>query len=70
MDRCVRRERLVTRRGFDPSAAEALMGLPLPSEAKRAQSDWIILNHGTLADLEARTREAWEAILARAAEAS
>lgn len=62
----VRRERLVALRGLDPAEAERLIAAQMPSEAKRARSDFIIDNAGSEADLEAAARRVWDEIIARA----
>ena len=61
----VRRERL-RQRGLTAEEADALLAAQLPADAKRARSDYVIENNGTLAALEARARDVWQALLARA----
>lgn len=65
----VRRERLMAARGLPRAEADALIGAQMPSEQKRARSQIVIDNHGTLAELEKKTREAWKEIERRAARA-
>lgn len=65
--RAVRLERLMRDRGLDAAAAGAMIDAQWPSERKRARADWIIDNTGTLAELEARAREVFDAITARVA---
>ena len=62
----IRRDRLITRRGMNPAEADRLIAAQLPSEGKRARSDFILDNAGTEADLEAAARRVWDAITARA----
>lgn len=62
----LRRERLVRARGLTPEAADRLIASQLPAEVKRARSDIVITNDGTLAQLRDRARDAWRAVLARA----
>jgi dephospho-CoA kinase len=56
-------------RGLDAAAAGAMIDAQWPSERKRPRAHWIIDNTGTLADLEARAREVFDAIIERAASA-
>ena len=62
----IRRDRLITRRGMNPAEADRLIAAQLPSEGKRARSDFILDNAGSEADLEAAARRVWDAITARA----
>jgi dephospho-CoA kinase len=57
----IRRKRLV-RRGLGAAEADQLMASQLPSENKRAGSDIVIENRGSLDDLEKAAREAWRQI--------
>jgi dephospho-CoA kinase len=57
----IRRKRLVGR-GLSEAEADQLMASQLPSEKKRAGSDIIIENRGSLDDLEKAAREAWRQI--------
>ena len=57
----IRRKRLV-RRGLGDAEADQLMASQLPSEKKRAGSDIVIENRGSLDDLEKAAREAWRQI--------
>ena len=61
-----RHERLVRERHLEPEDADRLIGSQMPSERKREKSQIIIDNTGSLADLEARAREAWGEITRRA----
>lgn len=63
----LRRRRLVERRGLAPAEADRLIAAQLPATAKRAQSDLVIDNAGTVAALEGAAWEAWRTIRARAA---
>jgi dephospho-CoA kinase len=62
----VRRDRLMRLRGLDPDLAGQLIASQLPAETKRAGSDYVIENDGTLERLEQRTRVVWDALLAEA----
>ncbi|MFN2315173.1 MAG: dephospho-CoA kinase [Gemmatimonadales bacterium] len=62
----IRRDRLVTLRGMAPSEADRLIATQMPSEDKRARSDFIIDNAGSEADLETAARRVWDEIAARA----
>ena len=62
--RDLRRQRLIDRRGIDPDEVERLLISQLDSDDKRERSDIIIENDGTLAELERRSWEAWNAIQA------
>ena len=57
----IRRKRLV-RRGLGKAEADQLMASQLPSEKKRAGSDIVIENRGSLDDLKEAAREAWRQI--------
>jgi dephospho-CoA kinase len=62
----VRRARLV-QRGLPPDEIDRLLAAQLPAEGKRARSDIVLDNGGTLVDFERAAREAWHQIAARAA---
>ena len=62
----VRLERLVRVRGLPEDDARAVMAAQGDPVAKRARADLVIDNDGTLADLDARVRTAWDTITARA----
>lgn len=62
----VRRERLVRRRGLTLEEAEALLAAQLPAAEKRSRSDFVIVNDGTLDELDRRAREVWNALEAEA----
>ncbi|HEU4630770.1 MAG TPA: dephospho-CoA kinase [Gemmatimonadaceae bacterium] len=67
--RPLRLERLVRDRGLHETDAMNMIAAQMPAELKRARSDYIIDNTGTLADLERRVDEVWRAILADGGEA-
>lgn len=62
----VRRARLAER-GLTPQEIDRLLAAQLPAEGKRARSDIVLDNGGTLAELERAARQAWQQIAARAA---
>lgn len=62
-----RRERLLVERGLPPEEVDRLMASQMAPSAKRARSDFVIDNDGSRDALEARAREVWTALQARAA---
>jgi dephospho-CoA kinase len=66
----LRRQRLIDQRGIDPEEVDRLLASQIDSETKRDRSNIIIENDGTLADLEERSREAWDTLQALAARGS
>ncbi|MBA2245539.1 MAG: dephospho-CoA kinase [Gemmatimonadetes bacterium] len=62
----VREERLVRDRGLEREEARRMIAAQMPSELKRARANLVIENRGTRDELEARAREAWQALLERA----
>jgi len=62
----VRRQRLLDR-GLSPAHADRLMAAQMPAERKRARSDIVIDNVGSLEDLRAAADRAWQEIMRRAA---
>ena len=62
----LRRSRLLASRALRPEEIDRLMASQLPSSAKRARSDFIIDNTGTLARLEQSAASVWQSLLARA----
>lgn len=62
----VRLARLVELRGVEEGEARRMIEAQLPAEVKRARADYVIDNGGTLAELEARALEVWQAIERRA----
>ncbi|MEO6068318.1 MAG: dephospho-CoA kinase [Gemmatimonadales bacterium] len=63
----VRRERLIARRGLLPEEADKMLRSQIPSEVKRTRADIVIDNAGTLEELDAAARTAWERLRQRAA---
>jgi len=62
----VRRSRLIMERGLSALEADRMLAAQAPSGPKRERSTFVIDNDGDLATLEARAREVWTALLARA----
>jgi len=62
----LRRQRLFERSGLPPREAERLIAAQMPSEMKRSRATFVIDNDADLATLEARAREVWTALEARA----
>lgn len=62
----LRRARLAER-GLPAREIDRLLAAQLPAESKRARSDIVLDNGGTLVELERAAREAWRQITARAA---
>lgn len=62
----VRRARLLAQRGLTPADADQMLAAQAPSGPKRARSTYVIDNDGDRAALEARAREVWTQLLARA----
>ena len=62
----VRRERLMAHRGLSAGEADRMIAAQAPSGPKRARSTFVIDNDGDLPALEARAREVWDRLLARA----
>ena len=60
--RPVRLERLVRDRGLHEAEAMDMITAQMPAELKRARSDYVIDNTGTLADLARRVDDVWRAI--------
>lgn len=61
----LRRERLIQDRHLSPEDADRMLRAQIPSEVKRARADLIIENAGTLADLDAAARAAWDELRRR-----
>jgi dephospho-CoA kinase len=62
-DRAIRLERLVKDRGLRETEAMEMIAAQMPAELKRARADFIIDNNGTLAQLERRVRDVWNALV-------
>ena len=62
-----RRARLLERRGLSPEDADRMIAAQMPAERKRPRSHIVIENDGTLPELEARARVAFEGLRRRAA---
>jgi dephospho-CoA kinase len=62
----LRRARLLATRGLTPAEADQMLAAQAPSGPKRARSTYVIDNDGDRAALEARAREVWNELLARA----
>jgi dephospho-CoA kinase len=60
--RDVRLDRLVRDRGLSSAEALAMIDAQLPAEAKRARSDYVIDNDGTVEALRGRVDGTWRAI--------
>lgn len=58
----VRRARLVSLRGLSPDEADRWLASQLPAEAKRARSDIVLDNAGSLEDLRRAAEDAWRRI--------
>jgi dephospho-CoA kinase len=58
--------RLTRERGISEGEARAMIGLQLPSEAKRAESDYVIENDGTREALRDRTWSVWRKLVSEA----
>jgi dephospho-CoA kinase len=63
----LRRERLIAHRGLSPDEADKMLRAQIPSEVKRACAHLVIDNAGTLDELDAATRTAWESLRQRSA---
>jgi dephospho-CoA kinase len=62
----VRRARLLAQRGLTAADADQMLAAQAPSGPKRSRSTFVIDNEGDRATLEARAREVWAQLLARA----
>jgi len=58
----LRRERVCASRGVSPATFDAMDAAQWPADRKRAGADHVILNDGSLAELEGRAREVWDAL--------
>lgn len=66
----VRRVRLRSLRRLSNADADRMLAAQMPAERKRARSEFVIENDGSLADLETRARATFEALRERAARAA
>jgi dephospho-CoA kinase len=66
----IRLARLVGDRGLDPEEARQMIAAQMPAELKRAHSDVVIANAGTLDDLEQRAAGVWRDLVRRAESAA
>lgn len=66
----VRRVRLRSLRHLSNEDADRMLAAQMPSERKRARSEFVIENDGSLADLEVRARATFDALRERAARAA
>jgi dephospho-CoA kinase len=62
----LRRARLLADRGLSADEADRMLAAQAPSGPKRARSTFVIDNDGDRTALEARAREVWAELLARA----
>jgi dephospho-CoA kinase len=62
----VRRARLLAQRGLSADDADRMLAAQAPSGPKRARSTFVIDNEGDRTALEARAREVWTQLVARA----
>ena len=61
--RAVRLERLVSDRGLRETEAMDMIAAQMPAELKRARTDFVLDNVGTLSELEERVGEVWTALV-------
>jgi len=61
----LRRDRIVQTRGLSEAEAQAMIDAQMPASEKRARSDRVIENDGTLEELEAAAEQAWREITAQ-----
>ncbi len=64
--RPVRLERLVRERGLRETEAMDMIVAQMPAELKRARADHIVVNEGTLTQLDQRVTDVWSALLKEA----
>ena len=62
-DRAIRLERLAKDRGLRETEAMEMIAAQMPAELKRARADFIIDNNGSLAQLERRVNDVWNALV-------
>ncbi len=63
-----RRRWIEEERGVDRATFEAIEGAQWSAERKRSAADVVLVNDGTLDELEARAREVWEGLVRRVRE--
>lgn len=56
----LRRERVLAARAISDDEFEALERAQIPAAEKRRRADFLVVNDGTLAELESRARHVWE----------
>lgn len=61
----LQRARLVELRGMDPAEADRRIAAQATREQRRAAADHIVVNDGSLADLESRVADLWAAVTRR-----
>lgn len=61
--RPLRLERMVEERGLREMEAMEMIAAQMPAELKRARADFVIDNHGTLAQLERRVADVWASLV-------
>src|SRR5438128_8070884 len=66
----LRRTRLRAMRGLSNDEADRMIAAQMPAERKRARSDFVIENDGSLAELERRARAVFDELRRRAAVAA
>src|SRR2546428_4224389 len=66
----LRRTRLRTMRGLSNDEADRMIAAQMPAERKRAKSDFVIENEGSLEQLERQARAAFDELRHRAAVAA
>ncbi len=66
----LQRQRLALREGYDPDTVERWLTAQFPLAEKEAVADVVIVNDGSLAELEAHTKAAWARLLTNPTETS
>ena len=65
-----RKRRLIGFRGLPPEEADRMLRSQQPAPPKRARSDYVIDNNGTLEELEEKAKRVWGALVKRSQIAS